>query len=89
MHVVIMWQVDQPLRGFSFMQDGPLDMRMSQQGESAELLVNSADEAHLGQILRDFGEERAWRSIASRCIIAQAVPQLCLSTFTFLPLYVT
>lgn len=65
------------------MQDGPLDMRMSQDGESAEALINSADEAHLGQLLRDFGEERSWRSIASRCIIAQAVPKLCLSTLRF------
>lgn len=64
-------QVDQPQRGFSFMKDGPLDMRMSQEGESAETLINSADEAYLGQLLRDYGEERSWRSIAARIVAAR------------------
>lgn len=64
-------QVDQPQRGFSFMQDGPLDMRMSRDGESAEALINTVDEAHLGQLLRDYGEERSWRSIASRIVAAR------------------
>lgn len=65
---VLCFQLDQAERGFSFMRDGPLDMRMGSGGAamSAEALVNTADEAELGRILRDWGEERAWRRIAAR-----------------------
>lgn len=51
------------------MREGPLDMRMGGPGAnfSAEALVNTADEAELGRILRDWGEERGWRRIAARC----------------------
>ncbi len=62
-------QLDQAERGFSFMKDGPLDMRMSQQGPSAADLVNGATEADLADILYHYGEERAARRIA-RAIIA-------------------
>lgn len=61
------------------MRDGPLDMRMgggpgaalkpgaaSLNPVSAEALVNTADEAELGRIIRDWGEERGWRRIAAR-----------------------
>lgn len=57
-------QLDQPERGFSFMSDGPLDMRMSQSGVSAADLVADATEAMLADILYHYGEERAARSIA-------------------------
>ena len=57
-------QIDQAARGFSFQKDGPLDMRMSQQGESAADLVNTASETHLADILYHYGEERASRRIA-------------------------
>ncbi len=57
-------QLDQATRGFSFMQDGPLDMRMSQIGPTAADLVNSASEKILSNILYFFGEERASRKIA-------------------------
>lgn len=57
-------QLDQAERGFSFMKDGPLDMRMSQSGPSAADLVNEADEGELADILYHYGEERASRRIA-------------------------
>jgi len=57
-------QLDLAERGFSFMRDGPLDMRMSQDGISAADLVNEADEETLANILFQYGEERASRRIA-------------------------
>ncbi len=57
-------QLDLAERGFSFMRDGPLDMRMSQDGPSAADLVNDLDEAMLANILFQYGEERASRRIA-------------------------
>jgi 16S rRNA (cytosine1402-N4)-methyltransferase len=55
------------------MRDGPLDMRMgggpgveAVNPVSAEALVNTADEAELGRLIRDWGEERGWRRIAAR-----------------------
>ncbi|MEM8581398.1 MAG: 16S rRNA (cytosine(1402)-N(4))-methyltransferase RsmH, partial [Pseudomonadota bacterium] len=51
-------------RGFSFMRDGPLDMRMAQTGISAADLIAEADEATLADILFYLGEERAARRIA-------------------------
>ena len=65
-------QLDQAERGFSFMKDGPLDMRMSQSGDSAADLVNTVEEATLADILYNFGEERASRRIA-RAIVAARV----------------
>jgi 16S rRNA (cytosine1402-N4)-methyltransferase len=62
-------QLDQAARGFSFAKDGPLDMRMSQEGESAADLVNRASEEVLADILYHYGEERASRRIA-RAIVA-------------------
>jgi len=57
-------QLDMAERGFSFMADGPLDMRMSQDGVSAADLVATASEGALADILYHYGEERAARSIA-------------------------
>ena len=64
-------QLDQPERGFSFMKDGPLDMRMSQSGETAADLVNGADEGVLADILYHYGEERASRRIAHAIVAAR------------------
>jgi 16S rRNA (cytosine1402-N4)-methyltransferase len=61
-------QLDLPERGFSFAKDGPLDMRMSQDGESAADLVNTADEGQLADILYLYGEERASRRIAKSIV---------------------
>lgn len=57
-------QIDTPERGFSFAADGPLDMRMEQDGESAADIVNGADEQTLATIIYRYGEERASRRIA-------------------------
>ena len=62
-------QLDQAARGFSFQQDGPLDMRMSGEGISAADLVNHAGEAALADIIFRYGEDRAARRIA-RAIVA-------------------
>lgn len=66
-------QLDQAERGFSFMRDGPLDMRMSQSGPSAADLVNTSDEGVLADILYHYGEERASRRIAHAIVAARAV----------------
>ncbi|MFC3615218.1 16S rRNA (cytosine(1402)-N(4))-methyltransferase RsmH [Lutimaribacter marinistellae] len=65
-------QLDQAERGFSFMKDGPLDMRMSQEGPSAADLVNEASEEDLADILFHYGEERASRRIAKAIARARA-----------------
>jgi 16S rRNA (cytosine1402-N4)-methyltransferase len=69
-------QLDRSERGFSFMRDGPLDMRMSQEGVSAADIVNGADEAVLADILFQYGEERASRRIAREIVRARAVAPL-------------
>jgi 16S rRNA (cytosine1402-N4)-methyltransferase len=66
-------QIDTPERGFSFQKDGPLDMRMSQDGPSAADLVNTADESEIADILYLFGEERASRRIARAIVAARPV----------------
>jgi len=60
-------QLDTPERGFSFRDDGPLDMRMDRSaGETAAEVVNALDEFELARIFRDYGEERWARKIARR-----------------------
>jgi 16S rRNA (cytosine1402-N4)-methyltransferase len=58
-------QLDEAERGFSFMRDGPLDMRMAADGPTAADIVNHADQAELARILWVYGEERESRRIAS------------------------
>jgi len=62
-------QLDRAERGFSFRHDGPLDMRMERQGESAADVVNGRSEGELADIIFRYGEERRARSIA-RAIVA-------------------
>lgn len=57
-------QLDMADRGFSFMRDGPLDMRMGRAGPTAAELIDDSDEGHLADILHHYGEERAARRIA-------------------------
>jgi 16S rRNA (cytosine1402-N4)-methyltransferase len=67
------FQFDQPERGFSFREDGPLDMRMSLSGESAADVVNTADERTLSLIISRYGEEKNARRIARAIIAARPV----------------
>jgi 16S rRNA (cytosine1402-N4)-methyltransferase len=62
-------QLDQPQRGFAFAADGPLDMRMAQEGPSAADFVNTAPEADIADVLFRYGEERQSRRLA-RAIVA-------------------
>ncbi|AUJ64483.1 16S rRNA (cytosine(1402)-N(4))-methyltransferase [Aestuarium zhoushanense] len=64
-------QLDLAERGFSFMKEGPLDMRMSQSGTSAADLCNDLDEEELADIIYLYGEERASRRIAKAIVKAR------------------
>ena len=63
-------QLDEAARGFSFMREGPLDMRMSQKGQSAADVVNNYSPEMLAKIIFLFGEEPRSRAIA-KAIVAQ------------------
>lgn len=61
------WQLDTPERGFSFQEEGPLDMRMDPDGPvTAADLVNTASVEELTRIFRDYGEENAARRVAQQ-----------------------
>jgi 16S rRNA (cytosine1402-N4)-methyltransferase len=62
-------QLDQRARGFAFGSDGPLDMRMSQQGPSAADFCNEAEESEIADVIYRYGEERQSRRVA-RAIVA-------------------
>jgi 16S rRNA (cytosine1402-N4)-methyltransferase len=66
-------QIDRAERGFSFQKDGPLDMRMGQEGPTAADLVNGAAEGQLADILYLYGEEHASRRIARAIVAARPV----------------
>jgi 16S rRNA (cytosine1402-N4)-methyltransferase len=62
-------QIDTPERGFSFRFDGPLDMRMdTTRGETAADFLARADERHIAEVIRDYGEERFAVSIAKALV---------------------
>jgi 16S rRNA (cytosine1402-N4)-methyltransferase len=67
------FQLDDPSRGFSFLQDGPLDMRMDMRGPSAADLVNRLDEGELARIIRDLGEERRAKAVAKAIVRARPI----------------
>jgi 16S rRNA (cytosine1402-N4)-methyltransferase len=64
-------QIDEAERGFSFLRDGPLDMRMAQQGVSAADAVNSLPQETLSNIIYIFGEEPRSRAIARAIVDAR------------------
>ena len=64
-------QLDTPSRGFSFHEDAPLDMRMSQSGVTAEELVNTLPFEELRKIISEYGEERYAGSIAKGIVVAR------------------
>jgi len=62
-------QIDNPARGFSFRSDGPLDMRMdTTRGETAADFLARADERHIAEVIRDYGEERFAVAIAKALV---------------------
>jgi len=70
-------QLDNPERGFSFMEDGPLDMRMNpSQGVSAKEWLAEASERELTRVFREFGEERHARRIARSIVLARQKQRL-------------
>ena len=72
--------VDEPERGFSFLREGPLDMRMDPgQGRPASALVNAFSEMELAHLLRTLGEERFAQRIARR-IVAERKSQPFMTT---------
>ena len=67
-------QLDQAERGFSFMRDGPLDMRMSDEGETAADIVNAWDHGPLAHIFKLYGDERQSGRVAT-AILRRRVEQ--------------
>ncbi|NJR79855.1 16S rRNA (cytosine(1402)-N(4))-methyltransferase RsmH [Sphingomonas sp. 36D10-4-7] len=64
-------QLDQADRGFSFQADGPLDMRMSREGESAADFLNTADEETIADVLYRYGDEPKSRRVARAVVAAR------------------
>jgi 16S rRNA (cytosine1402-N4)-methyltransferase len=65
-------QIDEADRGFSFMRDGPLDMRMERAGQTAADLVNETDQVELARIFWVYGDERKSRRIAGALVRRRA-----------------
>jgi 16S rRNA (cytosine1402-N4)-methyltransferase len=66
-------QLDQADRGFSFQSDGPLDMRMGKEGQSAADFLNQADEAEIADVLYHYGEEPKSRRVARAIVAARPI----------------
>lgn len=75
------YQLDTAERGFSYMHDGPLDMRMNKTAElSAELVVNEYSEARLYEIIKNYGEER-WAKRVAQFIVNERQSKRLATTF--------
>ena len=67
-------QLDDTSRGFSFRLDGPLDMRMdTSQGQTATEWIASVSEKHLGEVIKNYGEERFAKKIAREVVAARSM----------------
>lgn len=76
-------QLDDPARGFSFMQDGPLDMRMNNiQGQTAAQWLNTAQAAEISEVLKRYGDERFHRRIA-QAVVQERIEQPMQTTRQF------
>ncbi len=76
-------QLDEPQRGFSFLQDGPLDMRMNNsEGQTAADWINSVDESELVFVLREYGEERFAKRMA-RAVVEERIKRPFVTTAHF------
>ena len=65
-------QLEEPARGFSFVRDGPLDMRMDPtRGESAADWLARATQEEIREVIRDYGEERFAQSVAAAIVAAR------------------
>lgn len=74
-------QLDDPKRGFSFMQTGPLDMRMNpQSGRDAASWLNQAPEREIAKVIKEFGEERFASKIAAAVVRARSLKPLQTTT---------
>jgi len=73
-------QLDEPQRGFSFMQEGPLDMRMGEGGPTAGDIVNAMPERELAEIIFKLGEERRARAIAKAIVARRAEKPIMTTT---------
>ena len=70
-------QLDDPQRGFSFMQDGPLDMRMNPlAGQSAAEWLRNAPEEEIARVMYEFGEERFSRRMAKAIVAVRQEQQI-------------
>ena len=79
------FQLDKSDRGFSFNKDGPLDMRMSRKGITAQELIYSLNEKELSKVLRDYGDEEKSRAIA-KMIVKERNKEVLDTTFKLVKL---
>ncbi len=74
-------QVENAERGLSFQREGPLDMRLDPGAPvTAAELVNTLSEVELGEVIRDFGEERQWRRVARKLVDERAASPIHTTT---------
>ncbi len=83
-------QIDNPERGFSFRQDGPLDMRMdTSQGQSVHDWLGVASIDQIAQVIRDYGEERFANGIAKAIVAKREIGALPRTTLSMAELVAT
>ena len=73
-------QLDTPARGFSFLREGPLDMRMGDSGPTAADIVNGAPVEELARIFREYGEEPRAMQFAARVVRAREKSSITVTT---------